>query len=186
MEKLKVRYERESRGTCFKLLMVETKCCILWPFYFFTESLEFSERNYHHTYSPTLNTSFRRQLQDYWIKNLGHAFPHGYIDNIVNVENVIASQTNNVNVMRLFQHRETRSCSHGHRAYTRPTIHHATFDSILPCVNRQLGPYHICTKLYSIPLRTSNTLFKQDRASPCLDFSTAEYRPNSMIMDKIA
>jgi hypothetical protein len=82
-----------------------------------------------------------------------------------------------------FPHRERRRRSHGHRTYTRPTIHDVTFDSLLPYVNRKLGPHHIRTKLYSVPLKTLNTLFEQARDSPYLDFSTAEYRLNYMIMD---
>jgi hypothetical protein len=36
---------------------------------------------------------------------------------------------------------------------------------------------------HSVPLRTLNTLFEKARANSYLDFSTAEYRLNSMIMD---
>jgi hypothetical protein len=85
--------------------------------------------------------------------------------------------------MGLFPHRVRRRRSHGHRTYTRPTIHDVALDSLLLYVNRKLGPHHIRTKHYSVPLKTLNTLFEQTRASPYLDFSTAEYRLNFMIMD---
>jgi hypothetical protein len=133
---------------------------------------------YHHPDCPNLSTPFRRQREDYWIKNLGTAFPYGCSDNIANVGNLTAPQTNNVNVMGLFQHRERRRYSHGHRTYTKPTIHDVTFDSLLPYVNRKLGPHHIRSKLYSIPLKTLNTLFEQVRDSPYLDFSTDELYEN--------
>jgi hypothetical protein len=121
--------------------------------------------------------------EDYWIKNLGTVFPYGCNDNIANVGNLTAPQTNNVNVMGLFPHRERRRRSHGHRTYTSLTIHDVILDSLLPYVNRKLGPHHIRTKLYSVPLTTLNTLFQQAKDSPYLDFSTAEYRLNYMIMD---
>ena len=111
------------------------------------------EKIYHHTNSPTLSTPFRRQREDYWIKKLG---TYGCNDNIANVGNLTAPQTNNVNVMGLFPHRDRRRHSHGHRAYTRPTIHDVTLDSLLPYVSRKLGPHHIRTKLYSVPLNTLN------------------------------
>jgi hypothetical protein len=82
--------------------------------------------------------------------------------------------------MGLIPHRERRTRSQGHRTYTRPTIHDVTYNSLLPYENRKLGPHHIRTKLYSVPLKTLNTLFEQARDSPNLDFSTAEYRMNSM------
>jgi hypothetical protein len=40
--------------------------------------------------------------QDYWIRNLGFAFPHGCNVNINNTRNFIAKQANNVNVMKIF------------------------------------------------------------------------------------
>jgi hypothetical protein len=66
------------------------------------------EKIYHHTNFPTLSTPFRRQREDYWIKNLGTAFPYGCNDNIANVGNLTSPQTNNVNVMGPFPHGERR------------------------------------------------------------------------------
>ncbi|XP_055999877.1 uncharacterized protein LOC130046520 isoform X1 [Ostrea edulis] len=85
--------------------------------------------------------------------------------------------------MGLFPNTQRRKRSHGHRSYKRPSINDVTFDSLLPHVNRQLGPHHICTKLYSIPLGVLLTLFGEAMASLYLDFSTPEYILNSMIMD---
>ena len=48
---------------------------------------------------------------------------------------------------------------------------------------QQLGPHHIRTKLYSVPLRVLNKLLEEAKASLHLDFSTPEYRLNAMIMD---
>jgi hypothetical protein len=55
--------------------------------------------------------------------------------------------------------------------------------SLLPYVNKPLGPHHIRTKLHSVPLSVLYTLFEQAKASPYLDFFTPEYNLNSMIMD---
>ena len=141
------------------------------------------EKIYHHTNNPTLSTPFRRQREDHWIRNLGTAFPYGCNDNINNVGNLTSPLTNNVNVMGLFPNNKRRRRSHGHRSYNRPIIHDVTLMSLLPYVNKPLGPHHIRTKLYSVPLRVLYTLFEQAKDSPYLDFSTPEYRLNSMIMD---
>ena len=90
---------------------------------------------------------------------------------------------NNVNVMRLFPNAQRRKRSHGHRSYHRPHIQDVTLHSLLPYVSQQLGPHHIRTKLYSVPLRVLNKLLEKAKASLHLDFSTPEYRLNAMIMD---
>jgi hypothetical protein len=69
-----------------------------------------------------------------------------------------ASQTNNVNVMGLFPHRERRRYSHEYRTYTSSNMHDVTLDSLLLYVNRKLGLNIIHTRLYSVPLKTLNTL----------------------------
>jgi hypothetical protein len=125
--------------------------------------LGFPKKNYYHTNSP-----FRRQQEDYWIKGLGTAFPYGCNHNVANVGNLTDLQTNNVNVMGLFPHRERHRHNHGHHTYTRPTIYDVTLDWLLPCVN----PHHIRIKLYSTPSTALKTLFEQTRGSPYLPFST--------------
>ena len=141
------------------------------------------EKIYHHTNNPTLSTPFRRQREDYWIKTLGTAFPYGCNDNVQNVGNLTSPMGNNVNVMRLFPNAQRRKRSHGHRSYHRPHIQDVTLHSLLPYVSQQLGPHHIRTKLYSVPLRVLNKLLEDAKASLHLDFSTPEYRLNAMIMD---
>jgi hypothetical protein len=141
------------------------------------------EKIYHHTNSPTLSTPFCRQQEDHWIRNLGTTFPYGCNDNINKVHILTSPLTNNVNVMGLFPNNKRRRCSQGHRSYNRAIIHDVMLMSLLPYVNKPLGPHHIGTKLCSVPMRVLLTLFEQAKASPYLDFSTQAYRLNSLIMD---
>jgi hypothetical protein len=116
------------------------------------------------------------------VLTLGTAFPYRCNDNINNVGHLTSPQTNNVNVMGLFPNNKRRR-HNGHRSYNRPIIHDVTLMSLLPYITKPLGPHHIRTKLHFVPLRVLYTLFEQAEASPYLDFSTPEYRLNSMIMD---
>jgi hypothetical protein len=56
---------------------------------------------YQHTNCFTWSTSFRWQREDYWNKNLGTVFSYE-----CNLGNLTAPQTNVVNVIGLFAHRE--------------------------------------------------------------------------------
>ena len=141
------------------------------------------EKIYHRSNNPTLCTPFRRQREEYWIKQLGTAFPYGCNDNVQSVGNLSSPQCSNVNVMELFNTSVRRKRSHGHRSYNKPNIHDVTFSSLLPYVNKKLGIHHIRTKLYSIPFALLNELFQEARMNPYTDSSTPEYALNSIIMD---
>ena len=141
------------------------------------------EKNYHHTNSPTLSTPFRRQREEYWIRKLGTAFPYGCNDNIGSIGNISSPQCNNVNVMGLFTNTPRRKRSHGHRSYNKPIIHDVSFDSLLPYMNKPLGPHHIRTKLYSVPLKILYELQEKTKACCHLDSSTPEYRLDYIIGD---
>ena len=141
------------------------------------------EKIYHHTNSPTLSTPFRRQREEHWIRKLGTAFPYGCNDNIGSIGNITSPQCSNLNVMGLFNNTPRRKRSHGHRSYNKPIIHDVSFDSLLPYVNTPLGPHHIRTKLYSVPLKLLYDLHEKAKDSSYLDSSTPEYRLVYMIMD---
>ena len=85
--------------------------------------------------------------------------------------------------MELFNNTPRRKRSHGHRSYNKPIIHDVSFDSLLPYVNTPLGPHHIRTKLYSVPLKLLYDLHEKAKDSSYLDSSTPEYRLVYMIMD---
>jgi hypothetical protein len=141
------------------------------------------EKIYQHTNSPTLSTPFRRQQEEHWIRKVGTAFPYGCNDNIGSIGNIISPQCSNVNVMGLFTNTPRRKHSHGHRSYNKPIIRDVSFDSLLPYVNIPLGPHHIRTKLYSVPLTILYDLHGKVKDSSYLDSSTPEYRLVHMIMD---
>jgi hypothetical protein len=50
-------------------------------------------------------------------------------------------------------------------------------------VNAPLGPHHIRTKLYSVPLKILYDLYDKAKNSSYVDSSTPEYRLVYMIMD---
>ena len=114
---------------------------------------------------------------------LGTAFPYGCNDNIGSIGNITSPQCSNVNVMGLFTNTPRRKRSHGHRSYNKPIIHDVSFDSLLPYVNTPLGPHHIRTKLYSVPLKILYDLHGKAKDSSYLNSSTPEYRLVHMIMD---
>jgi hypothetical protein len=75
------------------------------------------EKIHYHTNSPTLNTPFRRQREEHWIRELGTVFPYGCNDNIGSIGNITSPKCNNVNVMGHFTNTPRRNRSHGHRLY---------------------------------------------------------------------
>lgn len=58
-----------------------------------------------------------------------------------------------------------------------------SFDSLLPYINKQLGIHHIRTKFHLVHLKVLNRLSEESKVSSYLDFSTPEYRLNSMFTD---
>jgi hypothetical protein len=86
-------------------------------------------------------------------------------------------------VIRLFNNASRRKHSHGHRTCNKPMQRDVSFHSLLNYVNMPLGPYHICTKLYSALLKILYDLHDKAKASSYLDSSTPEYRLVYMIMD---
>ena len=141
------------------------------------------EKIYHSTNNPTLSTPFRRQREEYWIKELGCATPYGCNDKIDTVGNLSSPGCNTVNVHNLFNHKTRRDRSHGIRKYNRPNIHDVSFDSLLPLMQEPLGLHHIRTKLFSIPLGSLNIL----RQNCMKNFSPIQgspsYRLSAIIMD---
>jgi hypothetical protein len=73
--------------------------------------------------------------------------------------------------MGLFNNTPRRKRSHGHHSDNKPIIIDVSFDTILPYVNTPLGPYHIGTKLYSIPLKILYDLHEKPKATSYLDSS---------------
>jgi hypothetical protein len=100
------------------------------------------------------------------------SFPYGYNDNIGSIGHITSPQCSNLNVMGLFNNTPRRKRSHGDRSYNKPIIHDVSFDFHLSYVNTPLGPHHILTKLYTVPL---NILFDEKaKDSSYLDSSTPE------------
>ena len=141
------------------------------------------EKIYHHTNSPSLSTPYRREREEYWIKELGTASPYGCNDNVSSIGNLTSPLCSNVNVMNLFPSFTRKKRSHGTRHYTPPRNNQVLFTDLLDLVFKPLGIHHIRTKLFSLPLPSLNKLYNKCLQSSFLDQSSREYKLNSIILD---
>ena len=141
------------------------------------------EKIYHHTNSPTLSTPYRRQREEFWIKELGTASPYGCNDNITGVGNLSSPNCSQVNVMNLFPVFERRRRSHGHRHYTPVRQNSISFWELLNNFDEPLGIHHIRTKLFALPLTSLHRLFDVCLDLAYFDQSSNEYRLKSIILD---
>ena len=141
------------------------------------------EKIYHHTNSPSLSTPYRREREEYWIKELGTASPYGCNDNVSSIGNLTSPSCSNVNVMHLFPSFNRKKRSHGTRHYTPSRNNQVLFNDLLDWIFRPLGIHHIRTKLFSIPLPSLNKLYKECLQSSFLDPLSREYKLNSIILD---
>ena len=141
------------------------------------------EKVYHHTNSPSLSTPYRREREEYWIKELGTASPYGCNDNVSSIGNLTSPLCSNVNVMNLFPSFNRKKRSHGTRHYTPPRNNQVLFTDLLDLVFKPLGIHHIRTKLFSLPLPSLNKLYNECLQSSFLDQSSREYKLNSIILD---
>ena len=141
------------------------------------------EKIYHHTNSPSLSTPYRREREEYWIKELGTASPYGCNDNVSSIGNLTSPLCSNVNVMNLFPSFTRKKRSHGTRHYTPPRNNQVLFTDLLDLVFKPLGIHHIRTKLFSLPLPSLNKLYNECLQSSFLDQSSREYKLNSIILD---
>ena len=141
------------------------------------------EKIYHHTNSPSLSTPYRREREEYWIKELGTASPYGCNDNVSSIGNLTSPSCSNVNVMHLFPSFNRKKRSHGTRHYTPPRNNQVLFNDLLDWIFRPLGIHHIRTKLFSIPLPSLNKLYKECLQSSFLDPLSREYKLNCIILD---
>ena len=109
------------------------------------------EKIYHHNNSPRLSTPYRREHEEYWIKELCTASPYGCIYNVSSIGNMTSPSCNNVNIMNYFPSFNRKKRSHGTRHYTTPHNNQGLFTDLLDLVFKPPGIHHIRTKLFSLP-----------------------------------
>ena len=141
------------------------------------------EKIYHPTNNPNLSTPFRRNREEFWIKNLNTAAPYGCNDNISTIGNLTSPGCQSVNVTSLFNRQQRRPRSHGIRKYNRPEIHSFSFDDLVPFLNEPLGLHYIRTKLYSVPLRKLHEIYEYTKDLTFTDTRSPEYRLQGVILD---
>ena len=141
------------------------------------------EKIYHPTNNPNLSSPFRKQREEYWIRQLGSAIPYGCNDNIKSIGNLSSPNCSSLNVMNIFNKSSRQQRSHGHRHYTVPNLHDVSIDGLLSNMNKPLGIHHIRTKLYSLPHSRLHSLYNTCLETPATDPDSNKYKLFSIILD---
>ena len=158
------------------IVSIKVSCIHLYIY-----SIVIIEEIYRYTNSPTLNTHFLRQREEFWIKTFGTASPYGCKDNLSSIGNLTSPYCSKTNAMNIFPSHFRRKWSHGHRHYTSAWHNDISFDDILPFLNKSLGIHHI--RYFSIPLAYLQRLYNRCLNTHNFDTSSLEYKLNSIILD---
>ena len=126
------------------------------------------EKIYHRSGSPSLSTPLRRERELFWIKELGTAKPYGFNDQIKGVGTLSSTSCKKTNVYTLFNKHQRWKRSHGKRHYNKKVPERV---------------HKIKTHLFSMSLPQLSSLQEIALESTNTDFSSAEYRVTSIILD---
>ena len=148
-----------------------------------TMKVHIIEKIYHASNNSKLSTPFRRQREEFWIKELGTASPYGCNDKIDSVGNLTSPRCSELNVLNLFNVSVRRRRSHGHRHYNCPGSHKVSFDELVPYVNAPLGIHHIRTKLFSLPFSSLHKFHQCCLDKPISRTFSPEHRLVSIVSD---
>ena len=145
------------------------------------------EKIYHNSGSPSLSTLLRRERELFWIKELGTAKPYGFIDQIKGLGNLSSTSCKKMNVYTLFNKHQRRKRSHGKRHYNKKAPQpESSTDALITLTDMidQLECVHkIKTHLFSMSLPQLSSLQEIALEYTNTDFSSAEYRATSIILD---
>ena len=145
------------------------------------------ENIYHSSGSPSLSTPLRRERELFWIKELGTAKPYSFNDQIKGVGTLSSTSCKKTNVYTLFNKHQRRKRSHGKRHYYKKAPHpessiHALI-TLIDMTDQPEGVHEIKTHLFSMSLPQLSSLQEIALESTNTDFSSAEYRVTSIILD---
>ena len=145
------------------------------------------ERIYHNSGSPSLSTPLRRERELFWIKKLGTSKPYGFNDQIEGVGTLSSTSCKKTNVYTLFNKHQRRKRSHGKRHYNKkapqPESSIDALITLIDMIDQPEGVHKIKTHLFSMSLPQLSSLQEIALESTNTDFSFAEYRVTSIILD---
>ena len=134
-----------------------------------------------------MNTPLRNERELFWIKELGTAKPYGFNDQIKGVGTLSSTSCKKTNVYTLFNKHQRRKRSHGKRQYNKkapqPESSIDALITLIDMVNQPEGVHKIKTHLFSMSLPQLSSLQEIALESTNTDFSSAEYRVTSIILD---
>ena len=145
------------------------------------------EKIYHSSGSPSLSTPLRRERELFWIKELGTAKPYGFNDQIKGVGTLSSTSCKKTNVYTLFNKHQRWKRSHGKRHYNKkapqPESSIDALIALIDMIDQPEGVHKIKTHLFSMSLPQLSSLQEIALESTNTDFSSAEYRVTSIILD---
>ena len=145
------------------------------------------EKIYHSSGSPSLSTPLRRERELFWIKELGTAKPYGFNDQIKGVGILSSTSCKKTNVYTLFNKYQRRKRSSGKRHYNKKAPQpESSIDALITLIDmtdQPEGVHKIKTHLFSMSLPQHSSLQEIALESTNTDFSSAEYRVTSIILD---
>ena len=145
------------------------------------------EKIYHSSGSPSLSTPLRRERELFWIKELGTAKPYGFNDQIKGVGTLSSTSYKKTNVYTLFNKHQRRKRSHGKRYYNKkvpqPESSIDALITLIDMIDQPEGVHKIKTHLFSMSLPQLSSLQEIALESTNTEFSSAEYRVTSIILD---
>ena len=145
------------------------------------------ENIYHSSGSPSLSTPLRRERELFWIKDLGTAKPYGFNDRIKGVDTLSSASCKKTNVYTLFNKHQRQKRLHGKRHYKKKTPQpESSTDALITfidMIDQPEGVHKIKTYLFFMSLLQLSSLQEIALESTNTDFSSAEYRVTSIILD---
>ena len=145
------------------------------------------EKINHSSGSPSLSTPLRRERELFWIKELGTAKPYGFNDQIKGVGTLSSTSSKKTNVYTLFNKHQRRKRSHGKRHYNKKAPQpESSIDALITLIDmtdQPEGVHKIKTHLFSMSLPQLSSLQEIALESTNTDFSSAEYRVTSIILN---
>ena len=145
------------------------------------------EKIYHSSGSPSLSTPQRRERELFWINEPGTAKPYGFNEQIKGVGTLSSTSCKKTNVYTLFNKHQRRKRSHGKRHYNKmapqPESSIDALITLIDMIDQPEGVHKIKTHLFSMSLPQLSSLQGIALESTNTDFSSAEYRVTSIILD---
>ena len=134
-----------------------------------------------------MSTPLRTEREIFFIKELGTAKPYGFNDQIEGVGILSSTSCEKTNVYIFFNKHQRWKRSHGKRHYNKnasqPESSIDALITLIDMIEQPEGVHKIKTHLFSMSLPQLSSLQEIALESTNTDFSSAEYRVASIILD---